>query len=114
MTDPLSSKNQPLSPAPQARDVSAAAMILNAGAAEISAEAEERDRSRSELSPNPAISEARPDARRAVVRRRREPIRQPRATSQFQRALVPVNPTALVGTPHDPGEESRPDTRSEL
>jgi hypothetical protein len=49
----------------------------------------------------------------AVVRRRRGPIRQPRATTQSQRASVPVNPTALDA--RDAAEDlSRTDTRSEL
>lgn len=114
MTDPLSSKTQPLPTAPQARDVSSAAMVLSAGAAEISAEAEERDRSGSDPSPVPTVSGTRPDARGAVMRGRRQPIRQPRAISHSQRASVPVNPTAL-DTASDAAEDlPRADTRSEL
>jgi hypothetical protein len=114
MTDAIPSKTQPLSPAPQARDVSAAALVLSAEAAGISAEAEERDQSHPVPSPDPAVSGARPDARMAVVRRRRAPIRQPRALTQSQEASVPGNPTALDAA-HDPPEDlSRTDTKSEL
>ena len=50
----------------------------------------------------------------AVVRRRREPIRQPRAISQSQRTSAPVNATAL-DTARDAEEDLSPtDTRSEL
>src|SRR5215217_8131185 len=114
MTDTLSSKSQPLPPAPQARDLSAAALVLSAEAAEISAEAEERDRVRSDASPSPSVSGVRPDTRKAVVRRRHEPIRQPRAMTQSERALVPVNPTALDAARNAAQDLSPKDTRSEL
>jgi hypothetical protein len=114
MTDALSSKTQPLPPAPKATDVASAALVLSAGAAEISAEAEESDRSRSDPSSDPAVSGARPAARMAVVRRRREPIRQPRAVTQSQRASVPVNPTALDAAQDAAEDLSSTDTRSEL
>ena len=114
MTDALSSKTEPLRPTPDARDVSAAALVLSAEVAEISAEAEEGDRSRSDPSPNPLVSAAREDARMAVVRRRHAPIRQPRAVTQSQRASVPANPTA-VDAARDAAEDLPPtDTRSEL
>jgi hypothetical protein len=114
MTDAGSSKTPPQSTGPQAKDMAAAALVLSAEAAEISAEAEEGDRSRSDPSPDPAVSGARPAARMAVVRRRREPIRQPRAVTQSQRASVPVNPTALDAA-QDAAEDFYPtDTRSEL
>jgi hypothetical protein len=94
--------------------MAAAALVLSAEAAEISAEAEERDRSRPDPSPDPAVSGARSAARLAVVRRRREPIRQPRAVTQSQRASVPVNVTALDAA-RDAAEDLSPtDTRSEL
>jgi hypothetical protein len=114
MTDALSSKTPSLPPAPKASDVSSAALVLSAEATEISAEAEERHQSRSDPSPDPAVSGARPDARMAVVRRRREPIRQPRAVTQSQRASVPMNSAAL-DTARDAAEDrSQTDTRSEL
>ena len=50
----------------------------------------------------------------AVVRRRRAPIRQPRAVLQSQQASVPVNPIALDTVGDAAGEGSRPDTRAEL
>jgi hypothetical protein len=114
MTDAPSSKTQPPPPAPKTLDVTAAALVLSAGAAEISAEAEEGDRSRPDLSPDPAVSGARPDARTAVVRRRRPPIRQPRATAQAQPASVPVTPTAPDAAQDAAGDLSGTDTRSEL
>jgi hypothetical protein len=114
MTDALSAKAQPLPPGPKATDVASAALVLSAGAAEISAEAEEGDRSRPDPSPDPVVSGARPAACMAVVRRRREQICQPRAATQSQRASVPVNPTALDAA-HDAAEDlSGTDTRSEL
>jgi len=114
MTDALSSKTQPLPPAPKATDAYSAALVLSAEAAEISAEAEERDRSLSGPSPYPSVSGARSDARKAVVRRRREPIRQPRAAVQSERASVPVNPTALDSARDAAEDLSRMDTTSEL
>ena len=51
MTDATSAKTQPLPPAPKTTDVSAAGLVLSAEAAEISAEAEEGDRSCPDLSP---------------------------------------------------------------
>jgi hypothetical protein len=113
MTDALSSRTQPLPP-PQAAVVSTAALVLSAEAAEMSAEAEERNRSRSEPAPSTSVSGPRPDARMAVVRRRRAPIRQPRATAHFQQTAAPVNSTAL-DTARDSAEDLSPtDTRSEL
>jgi hypothetical protein len=114
MTDAPSSKTQPSPPTPKTLDVTAAALVLSAGAAEISAEAEEGDRSRPDLSPDPAVSGARPDVRTAVVRRRRPPIRQPRATAQAQPASVPVTPTAPDAAQDAAGDLSGTDTRSEL
>jgi hypothetical protein len=89
-------------------------MVLSAGAAEISAEAEERDRSRSDPYPQPSLPGDRSDARMAVIRRRREPIRQPRAHTQSQRASVPVNPTTFDTAREGVEDRSRTDTRSEL
>jgi hypothetical protein len=114
MTDALSAKTQPLPPASQARDVATAALVLSAEAAEISAEAEEGDRSRSDPSPDAAVSGARPVGRMAVVRRRREPIRQPRAVTQSRRVSVPVSATALDAAHDAAGDLSPTDTRSEL
>ena len=114
MTDAPSSKTQPLPPAPQAADISATALVLSAGAAEISAEAEESDRFRSNASPNPSLSAVRPDALRAVVRRRREPIRQPRAIVQSDRVSVTANPTELDAARDAAEDLSTTDTRSEL
>jgi hypothetical protein len=114
MTDAPSSKTQPPPPAPQAANISAAALVLSAGAAEISAEAEESDRFRSNASPNPSLSAVRPDPRRAVVLRRREPIRQPRAIAQSDRVSVTAKPTELDAA-RDAAEDLSPaDTRSEL
>ena len=114
MTDAPASKTQPLPPVPQAADISAAALVLSAGAAEIAAETEERDRFRSDASPNPSLSGARPDARRAAVHRWREPIRQPRAIAQSDRASVTVKPTVLDAA-RDAAEDPSPTgTRSEL
>ena len=114
MTDAPSSKTQPPPPAPQAANISAAALVLSAGAAEISAEAEEHDRLHSDASPSPSLSGPRPDPRRAVVRRRREPIRQPRAIVQSDRVSVTANPTEL-DVARDAAEDlSTTDTRSEL
>jgi hypothetical protein len=114
MTDAPSSKTQPPLPAPQAANISAAALVLSAGAAEISAEAEESDRFRSNASPNPSLSAVRPDALRAVVRRRREPIRQPRAIVQSDRVSVTANPTELDAARDAAEDLSTTDTRSEL
>jgi hypothetical protein len=114
MTDAPSSKTQPPPPAPQAANISAAALVLSAGAAEISAEAEESDRFRSNASPNPSLSAVRPDALRAVVRRRREPIRQPRAIVQSDRVSVTANPTELDAARDAAEDLSTTDTRSEL
>jgi hypothetical protein len=94
--------------------MAAAALVLSTAAAEISAEAEERDRFRLHPYPIPVVSPRRPAALTAVVRRRREPIRQPRAVTQSQRASGPVNPTARDTVGDAAGEGSRPDTRSEL
>ena len=94
--------------------MAAAALVLGAAAAEISAEAEECDRFRLDASPVPAVSPRRPAVPMTVVRRRREPIRQPRAVTQSQQASVPVNPTALDTVADAAGEESQPETRSEL
>jgi hypothetical protein len=113
MTDAGSSKAQPQSSGPQTKDMAAVALVLSA-AAEISAEAEEHDRSRLDPSLDPADSAARPDARKAVVRRRREPIRQPRAVAQSGRTPDPGNPTALDAVSDAAEDPSRPDTRSEL
>jgi hypothetical protein len=114
MTDEQSSKTQPQSPGPTARDLSAAALMMSVGAAEISAEAEDRDRSGSDPPRDPSVSGARPRARKAVVRRRRKPARLPRTIAGSPSASIPARPPALVGG-GDAGEElSRPDTRSEL
>src|SRR5918995_2995151 len=114
MTDAERSKTQPPSAGPQARDLSLAGLVLSASAAEIAAEAEERDQSGSDPPLTSSISGARPRARSAFVPRRREPARRPRATSASDRTSVPAQPTALVGAPDVAEEGSRPDTRSEL
>jgi hypothetical protein len=114
MTDERPSKTQPQSPGPQARDLAVAALILSAEMAEISAEAEERDRSGSDPPQNLSVSTAPPRARSAVVRRRREPVRLPRATNGLERVSVDSPRTALVGAGTGAEDISRPDTRSEL
>src|SRR5215212_169638 len=114
MSDSQSSKIQPQPAGPQARDLAAPAMILSAGAAEISAEAEERDRAGSDAPRNPSVSGAAPRARNPVVRRRRELARLRGGIAASGLAPVMANPTALVG-PSDEGEDvSRSDTRAEL
>ena len=114
MTDPLSSETQASSSERQPKDVGVAALVLGAAAAAISAEAEERDQSDADLLPNSSVSGVRPPARSVFVLRRREPARRPRVIAWSDPASVPAQPTALVSTPDDPGEGSRPDTRSEL
>jgi hypothetical protein len=114
MTDEQSSKTQPQSPGSQARDLAVAALILSAGMAEISAEAEERNRSGSEPPQVPSVSAAPPRARGRAVRRRREPVRLPRAIAGLEPAPVNSPPTALVGAGNGAEDLSRPDTRSEL
>src|SRR3954451_5461316 len=96
MTDSQSSKIQPQPPGLQARDLAAPALILSAGAAEISAEAEERDRAGSDAPRTASVSGA-PRARNPIVRRRRELARLPRAIAPSGLAPVIANPTALVG-----------------
>src|SRR4051812_13643608 len=95
MPEAESSTTEPESSGPQAKDIAAVAQVLSAAAAEISAEAEEGDRRRLDAPPVPAVSPRRPSAPMAVVRRRRDPVRQPRAVTQSQRASVSVNPTAF-------------------
>jgi len=114
MTDTGSSKTQPPPSEPQAKDLAAAALVFGAGAAEISAEAEERDRFRLEPSPDGALSGARPDAQVAVVRRRREPIRRPRAISGSEPMSDSGHRTTVVGASDAAGEASPIDTRAEL
>jgi hypothetical protein len=114
MTDAGSSKPQGPSSGPQTKDVAVAALVLSSAAAAISAEAEERDQISADPLPHPSVSGVRPPARRVFVLRRRDPARQPRVTAWSDPAAVPAQPTTLVGAPDDPGEGSRPDTRSEL
>jgi hypothetical protein len=114
MTDAQSSKIQPQPPEPQVRDLAAPALILSAGAAEISAEAEERDRADSDAPRNPSDSVASPPARNPVVRRRRVPARLRGAIAASELAPVIANPTALVGSSDQVEDGSRPDTRAEL
>src|SRR5215213_5473947 len=114
MTDAGSSRMQPQSSGPQARDVAAAALVLSTGAAEIAAEAEERDRSSSDPHPDPSVSEVRPGTRTVFVVRRRGTARGPRAISALEPTSVLTQQTPIVGTPDDAGEESRLETRSEL
>ena len=114
MTDAQSSKIQPPPPGLQARDLIAPALILSAGAAEISAEAEERDRAGSDAPRNPSVSEAPPRTGNPNVRRRRGPARRPRAISRSELAPVIPSSTALVGSGDDVEGVSQPDTRAEL
>jgi hypothetical protein len=114
MTDAASSKTEPQSPAPHAKEMATAALVLSAAAAVSSDDAAERDRSGADPSPNPSLSGGgRPRARSAFVPRRRAPIRRPRALSESVPASVPAQPTTLVSAP-DAGEGSRQETRSEL
>jgi hypothetical protein len=114
MTDAQSPKTQPQPPGPQAGDLAAPALILSAGAAEISAEAEERDRAGSDAARNPSVSGAAPRARNPVIRRRREPARMRGASAASELVPVIANPTALVGSSDQVVDGSRSDTRAEL
>src|SRR3954451_19154266 len=109
MTDAGSSRMQPQSSGPQARDVAAAVLVLSTGAAEISAEAEERDRSSSNTHPDQPMSEVRPGTRTVFVVRRRGTARGPRAISALAPTTVLTQRTPIVGTPDDVGGESRPE-----
>ncbi len=113
MTDAASSKTEPQSPGPHAKEMATAALVLSAAAAESSADAEERDRSGAVPPPDPTVSGARPRARSAFVPRRREPPRRQRAVSESEPASVPAQSTAPDSAP-DAEEGSREDTRSEL
>jgi hypothetical protein len=93
--------------------MAAAALVLSAEAAEISAEAEERDQPGSDPPPNRPVSGVRPRARSAFVPRRRELARRPRANSGPDPTAVPAQPTELAGDPDAEGRP-RPETRSEL
>lgn len=114
MTDAGTSKTQPPSLASQARDLAAAALVLNAGEAEIAAEAEEQQQAGSEHSPNPPVSGVRPPAPGVFVLRRRDPTRRRRVIPAPELASAPAQPAALDGAPEDPGEGAPPDSRSEL
>ena len=82
--------------------------------AEISAEAEESNRSGSDPPQIPPVSAAPPRARGRVVRRRREPVRLPRVSDGLEPAPVDSPPTALGGAGDGAEDPSRPETRSEL
>src|SRR5215213_2311246 len=112
MTDPQSSKSQPQPPGPQAKDLAAPALILSAGLAEISAEAEERDRAAADAPRNPSVSGAAPRARNPVVRRRRELARLRGGIAASGLAPVIANPTVLVGASDEVEDVSRSDTRA--
>jgi hypothetical protein len=114
MPEAESSKAEPQSSGPQAKDMAAAALVLGAATAAISAEAEERDRYSSDAPLNSSISEVRPRARSAFVPRRREPARRPRTISGSEPASVTAQSTALDTVGDAAGEGSRPDTRAEL
>src|SRR5688500_6068882 len=114
MTNAEPSKTQPPSAEPQARDLSLAGLVLSAAAAEIAADAEERDQSGSYSPLTSSVSGVRPRSRSVFVPRRREPARRPRATTASDPTSVPAQPTALVGAPDDAEEGSPPETRSEL
>jgi hypothetical protein len=113
MTDAGSSESKPLPPSSQATAISSAALVLNAEAAEITAEAEENDRSKSDPPGNSSLPGARPSARIAVARRRRELARQSRSIpgSGSAAGLEGTTPSVAGG---DVGEQSQADTRSEL
>jgi len=98
---------------PQAKEIAAAGLVLSAEAAEISAEAVERNRPGSDPPHNRSVSGVRPRARSAFVPRRREPARRPRGIAGSEPTAVPAQPTELAGDP-DPEEGPRPETRSEL
>src|SRR5687768_13072121 len=103
MTNAESSKTQPPSSGPQAKEMAAAALVLSAEAAEISAEAEERDRPGSDPPHDRSVPEVRPRARSAFVPRRRELARRPRAIAGSEPTAGPVPPTELAD---DPGAEA--------
>ena len=91
--------------------MAAAGLVLSAVAGEISAEAEERDRSDSDPPGDPAVSNERLGAGSAVARRPRKPRRRHRVIVSSEPAAVPGQPPSLEGTGDTAG---RPDTRSEL
>jgi len=114
MTDPGSAKTQPQPSAPHAREVAAAALVLSAGEADISAEAEERGQAGAGHAANPPASGVPPPAPRVFVLRRREPTRRRRVIPAPELASAPAQPAALDGAREDPGAGAPPDPRSEL
>ena len=114
MSDAGSAKTQPQPSAPHAREMAAAALVLSAGEAEISAEAEERDQAGSGHSANPSVSGARPPTPNVFVVRRREPARRRRVIPASELASAPAQPATLDGAAEDPGEGAPPELRSEL
>jgi hypothetical protein len=114
MTDAESSKAQPQSSPPHDREMAAVALVVGAEAAEISAEAEERERPGTDHSSNRSVPGARQPAPRVFVVRRRESARPSRVIAGSEPASVPAQPTGLAGTPEDPGDGSLGESRSEL
>jgi hypothetical protein len=94
--------------------VASAGLILGAVAAEITAEAEERDPSSSDPPGVPAVSREESGIGGAVAHRRRRTARQRRFIVRSGSASGPEQPTSLEATGDVAGELSRPDTRSEL
>src|SRR5215204_3171767 len=116
MTDSRGSETKPPQGAPPATDMASAALILNAEAAEISAEAEERDQSLAVVGPpqNPPSSGAPPKPRTAVPARRRVPVRRPRSIAGSESAPIPAQSTPLAAASDEDSASSQVDTRAEL
>src|SRR5215203_6344 len=116
MTDSRGSDTKSQQATPPAMGTASAALILSAEAAEISAEAEERDRSLALVEPpqNPPNSGATPSPRTAVPGRRRVPVRRPRAIAGSGPAPIPVQPTPLLAAGDEAEDQTQPNTRSEL
>ena len=114
MTDARSSKDQPVPQFSQSAAISTAALAFNAEAAQITAEAEQRDRTRSDSPRHPSRPRIRPKARKALAHRRQEPIRRPRVGDRSAQGSDSDNPIALDDAQNAAEDLSRTDTRSEL
>ena len=104
-------------PAPsQPKDMASAALVISVEAAEISAEAEEHDRSlaRAESPQNQPNPVERPSPRTAIPGRRRAPVRRTRPFARSEPAPIPAQSTPLVAAGDEASVSSQVDTRSEL
>ena len=114
MTDARSSKDQPVPHFSQSAAISTAALAFNAETAQITAEAEQRDRTRSDSPRHPSRPRIRPKARKALAHRRQEPIRRSRVGDRSAQGSDSDNPIALDDAQNAAEDLSRTDTRSEL